>query len=669
MVKVERSGDLIDYGTFYYDHVKYLRQEGTIAIERDNYAASEIANIDVTLTIPDFATYNFKVGVYNILGVLQDQWSVTSTSQTIECDTTDFDSGVYYALLTAVRKSDGFSYDMDYDYMNINEGVYLRGTTYDGETGSTLANVDIIVTQGGVEYETQSDGDGVYDMGIINKDVTTFFNATKANYVFNNFTFTPIVNGLHQIDAYLLPDSTHITYSAQAILGLVQEYPFYQEPAEGLTVHIWNATWNDTDAVSNAGYYIFNDLEEGVYTLNVTGDGYRFPNDVEINTTGVSVTYYYFMIYPLYNLTVRAKDIDTALSLTIFEAILNEGTSDSTTGGYITFTGVEWGLHIVEAIAADYYGTSDYVYVGSDTTKYLYLTPYVSVSGGAGVYYAAHYVKFEVLEGLYFIYNNPVSDVNVSVYMENETAMANGTGTTGTDGSIVFEMVENVRYTVCFDKASWNENLTLYPKDDKYTVYIFKLSFIPTADEDLYGSVDWNFSTEEIDSDQRYFNLSYNDTLNETTELNFYIFDVNRTLLYNSTMTDTSVHDFSNITTNWTGAIFYVKFNGTHDTYGDLSELKAYDFPEGDYRISLGLEEYGAEKYYSWIAIGFLFLVGSLFSATNTKFGAVLLPGFAFVFGWMGWLTGTHLAIALPVCAVIGVLFYMSETEKEVVQG
>jgi hypothetical protein len=91
-------------------------------------------------------------------------------------------------------------------------------------------------------------------------------------------------------------------------------------------------------------------------------------------------------------------------------------------------------------------------------------------------------------------------------------------------------------------------------------------------------------------------------------------------------------------------------------------------------RVSLGFENIAgvtltkASVYYNWVSLGFLFLIGSMSSKRMTRFFAMLIPVFAGLFVWFGWLQSPTPAATIGVivmCAILGVVVYMKGSLKE----
>lgn len=667
--KLKRGDTTLAVDWFTFDFVKYGRQTGTISFDNDVYVASETAKITVSLTSPEFDIYRFYAKVYNMNSELQASWNITTTSETLEWDTTGAESGTYYVILIAQNKNTGFEYELDWDFCTISEGIRVIGRVYDAESNTPLSSVLISYKQGDSYYNTTSDASGDYELRDMSKDITTYVNAEKTNYVFNNFSFTPLVNGLYEINLYLLPDSAHITYNNTTILGLVQEYPFYQNISNA-TVNIWNeSSWHSSVTTTETGYFKFENLANGTYWMNATADRHVKSDDIEVETNNGSVKYQYFLLDPLYTLTVYAKRADTHAGLSTFSVSVDDGSKTcSTTTGSCTIDNLGYGIHKVEVSATGYYVGLKYVYVASNTTTTLYLTP-EEESGGPGVYYPKHYVRLRFQECKFLLwFCNPVVGANVNVTGGNTTM----NGTTGTDGAVGFEMTENIKYRLNVSKDDWSYTFYLYPVRDEYVYTIVTgKPTKPSIDE----GINWNFSTAEINDTHRFFNFSYNDTTNHTASLTFrvyraekdefYIYNpANRTEIYNLTLTNTNSYEFSYVAENWSGNTFVVGFNATfNDSYYEpMEEYRVYKFKRVGRLLDLGIEN---EFWYTVISLCLLFLVGAIFSALTVEVGAVVTSGFAGVLNYIGWLTYPGDKALITSAIIISILIYMNKKSKD----
>lgn len=275
---------------------------------------------------------------------------------------------------------------------------------------------------------------------------------------------------------------------------------------------------------------------------------------------------------------------------------------------------------------------------------------------GAGIQYPPHQVRIAVKDML----GRGISGVNVTAYGV-ETTMGSWswlgeilgidwgttrihnttmTGTTGTDGSVSFMMFESIRYKIHYYKpsAGINETDYLYPKEDYYTHIVGPNIFNKTTS--LHSKVSWNLTTENINTTHYSLNLTYNDTLNKTTYLEFYVLNETKNKTYNITFTGQS-----NISTGKAvlgNGTYYWGFNATHSQFGKFSEMKPVEFYGSNIKISLGFEDNmslsKAMEYYTWISITLIIVVAGMFSIRTVDFGAVMCPFIAGFFWWVGWL-------------------------------
>jgi hypothetical protein len=90
--------------------------------------------------------------------------------------------------------------------------------------------------------------------------------------------------------------------------------------------------------------------------------------------------------------------------------------------------------------------------------------------------------------------------------------------------------------------------------------------------------------------------------------------------------------------------------------------------------VSLGIEKIPGmvaskvQLYYNWISIAFIFLLGAISSKSYTRFFAVLIPVFAALFIWMGWLRSADPVSTWGIvvaCGLIGVITYMKGSVRD----
>ncbi|RLJ01909.1 MAG: hypothetical protein DRP08_05020, partial [Candidatus Aenigmatarchaeota archaeon] len=264
LVELMRNGSVVARDYFYFTWDALDKPAGTISWDKDSYASGSIAKVHVNLTDPDFSTYVYKGYVYDAYGNVKEEWTVTSADEWYEVDLNGYDAGVYYAILKIRNKNTGFEWEEAWDVASVSEEVRIEGVSYDAKSESVLGGVYVNAIQNYEDHELTTDATtGEYNISGLRVDMEIQMNASKTNHTHNNFSFTPLQNGLYEINLFLLPDVSHINVTAPAIVGLTQSYPFHQNVSYA-TVNIWNDTsWSANTTTNNMGYFAFENLSPG----------------------------------------------------------------------------------------------------------------------------------------------------------------------------------------------------------------------------------------------------------------------------------------------------------------------------------------------------------------------------------------------------------------------
>jgi PKD repeat protein len=240
------------------------------------------------------------------------------------------------------------------------------------------------------------------------------------------------------------------------------------------------------------------------------------------------------------------------------------------------------------------------------------------------------------------------------VDVENEVL----TGTTGTDGAIVFTMVESVKYRVDITDASQgiSTSITIYPKEDEIPVYIW-----PATTPPLGETVTYDLSATPLDDENTRLRLTYSDALDNTTSVTFYVTTENGTLIHSETETGKGNVTLSYEIVNVPGEVFIFGFEATHGTYGTITQDQFIRFESNRPRVDFA--PWIPLWVYNWVAIGIIVCIAAIFGFQTLKFGVVLVPVFALLFTYMEWL---DTPVLLTLCAMtLGILLYMRYSEGE----
>lgn len=657
------------------EHIEYLHPYSPgceIAFDDDIYYKGEVANISYTIFDPVHETNDYYVRVNYISGVktLMESWKITSgTTGYVEWDSTDVNEGYYLAELSIIEPGEDEGL-LAADLGVVASGILITGYTYKADSCEILGSVNVNFSQSGVWDNITSDAvTGYYELKGFNVNQEISVYASKAAYTHADFTFTPPVEVFYEIDLYLIPNT-----ESSDLYGLVTSYPLHQG-INASTVVLSNATWGDTDMTNPCGFYEFDGVVAGAYNVSASAGGY-------IGSANESLTLpirHDILLHPSITLKVRAKDVASGSFLSIFQVSVNGGVLEDSVAGTVTFDAMDWGYYELRCVANEYYVSYDYVFLVENKTITINMI-LMPTQGGMGVQYIAkHEVKFIVQDK----FGSKYEDVAVTAVViensgplewllsilgySNETYIDETTleGTTGTDGVITFHMVETLKYKVTFKNIAEgiDEVLNIYPKNDKYIVYI---------SSDLFGgSSDWlgeqpsmvgneiiiNFSTNKISEAKCYLNIVYNDNTENTNSLYLYVKTANGTIL-SSKNKNLDYYEYSYLASNISGNTFIYGIQVDHATYGTLEEAKVVHFAKRTFII-----DGWTDSYYNWSSFAICFTIAALFTGVKVKYGAVIFPIFCWLFWYIGWFTlGT---IILGIITTLGVLFYITAKGRE----
>jgi len=283
--ELTKNGQLMDYDYLYYvppSETSYL------AFNKETYTSNEIGTITYDIANPDFSSHNYYIKIFDIYGNEKKKWHVTKESGSISFDTSELGTGTYYAIL--MQYSDPV--ELAYDMTQIEEKVDIEGVSYNAKSETVLGTVNVNASQGTVWHNTTTNvTTGYYNLTDFIVDEAIQMNASKTNYIHNNFSFTPLQSGLYNIDLFLLPDENHININPPAIVGLVQSYPFYQNVSEA-TVNLWNdtiglATNNTTNSMGYFQFILDNTSMQTSDIVNETFNSSEYDTWVNLANSGI----------------------------------------------------------------------------------------------------------------------------------------------------------------------------------------------------------------------------------------------------------------------------------------------------------------------------------------------------------------------------------------------
>ena len=226
---------------------------------------------------------------------------------------------------------------------------------------------------------------------------------------------------------------------------------------------------------------------------------------------------------------------------------------------------------------------------------------------------------------------------------------------------VVFHLFEDQEYRITFINTtqSINEEITLYPRDSSYVIYVGSFTFSPSTDS-FYDNVQWYYVKNSINLTHSWLNFSYNDLENKTTFIEYWINDTNltspTTLFYTNQVYPCSsgVYHSNNIV-NASNHTYLVHFSALHPDYPCLahSGLQSISF----YTKKLIDLLFAEQWQYTVTSLCILIFLGMLFGATNAAKGSLLIILTAWFFSFIQWLPSSipgYAALVLATLLAIG---------------
>jgi hypothetical protein len=231
------------------------------------------------------------------------------------------------------------------------------------------------------------------------------------------------------------------------------------------------------------------------------------------------------------------------------------------------------------------------------------------------------------------------------------------TGTTGSDGAIVFTMVQSVKYRVQFTDLTRgiDASIDIYPQEDAVVISLW-----PATTPAQSQVVTYELTADAIDDDNTRLRLRYADAARNTTEIVFYVYDDERALVHTESSSSQNTTLTYNLANN-PGHTYYFGFYAEHSRYGNITLDKFISF--GGDRPRVDLADWIPLYAYNWAAVCIIVCVAAVFGYLSRSFGFVIVPVFGLIFTYMEWLQNP-LEITIGAL-VLGVIIYLREREGE----
>lgn len=619
--------------------------------------------------------YNVNVVKYGYTSLVTIKNENDATLYT-NSGTEDIDVRIYdaVALNISIKDNEAQYHILQYTSTSSPTGtttIYIR----DAQTGSLIPDARVIITDTSTEPPTEMVNEtlplGTKQFDLLKSTTLKYLaSATAGGYT----PIYPILFGLGDdgttIILWMSPD-TPPDVPIEEGKSLLYGYALTQgsqQPISGATVAL---DGYGSTTTTSTGFYSFVNVTPGDYSITATATTHDPLS--ETVTVAAPSTQHNMALTGQHTLTVTVKDADTLANIQNATISLSDG--QESTQNPVTFT-VDYGTYTITTAAGGYYPASQYQYVdhpGTSSATVLMTAHPEPTPAPEYPNYPPHNVRFHCIND----YGGPLANVTLSAaYLEtttpwswftdllgipssvsiNETTL---NGTTGTDGSIVFSMVETVQYALtAHDPASnLTVNFTLYPQETQYTI---QFRTRPAASAETYPIYILEAVPLEGDT-QVSLRLAYKDRDNATTSLSFWVMDDAGEYIHADTL---SLHLLG-----WTNSSYTVEnhptsytwgFDAGHATRDDISAARTITLHGSGRLVDLGFED---DFWYYLLSALWIIGLGALFSGSRVKFGAIIIPliggGIPVLIGWLPLAT----AVLVGVLTFIGVFVYMRKSE------
>lgn len=260
--------------------ILYNSAGATVSWDSNSYTQTDIGRINWNISSTHYNpnTYLYTISITDIYGNVIGNRTLTSRdgSLNVPFDSTNYPQGVYLALLYFTPITGGSSILMAGSQTEITGYVAFFGYVMNAETATTLAGVNVNVTQNnGLSSTIITSSNGSWystDPWLLGKSINVSVN--HYGYKPTLFNFTPIHARTIPYNISLKPLTP--SCNGVCISGIVRDSAFHV-PISGSTVSISNTTisFGNTTTTNVAGYYRFDNLINQ-YWYTLTGSAFGF---------------------------------------------------------------------------------------------------------------------------------------------------------------------------------------------------------------------------------------------------------------------------------------------------------------------------------------------------------------------------------------------------------
>jgi len=472
----------------------------------DGYGITASSKTNVTIKNANIMQIN-ESGTTDIIGIrfisVNDSF-ITNVNSTIISGTSSYGIFLSLALNNTLTSNTLTS--------NTSHGIHLETSSNNNLTSNIFNTNSTSITIGDIAL-TDSNNTNVFNLNDYSKPrkITFFDNLSQYNMSDNTVVYV-------STQTIILPTASR-TVNRTLVNWNQSNVSFSENWSEATT-----AQYNISGLLPLTNYQVWNDTTMD-YSYITNADGIL--TSFTINFTGVTKTLKVLQVSAIniYQpvsvsdfvsvlkdnqtiiLTIKAVDLSTGINVSIFTAYLDTNPLgvNTTTGEVIFHVSVN-AIYTVNVVAPKYTALSkDIVVVKEDKLEIFMLD--LSTIPSSIEYTTPHFVKFIFRS----IAGQKYENTSVNIY---NGSLLFSTGVTGTDGSVVFKLIQNVEYRLHIVNTvyGFNKNYTIFPTDFEYT-------FVPI----MYNTALINGFVYTLSLSSSGMNFIWNDVNNESLSVNITI--------------------------------------------------------------------------------------------------------------------------------------------------
>lgn len=320
--------------------------------------------------------------------------------------------------------------------------------------------------------------------------------------------------------------------------------------------------------------------------------------------------------------------------------------------------------------------------------SYIIVNGSETVSAGSDSY-TLHQVRFLIVDQ----FGKPIPDVVVVATAEETTGSWGWltswfgipddvdientvmNGSTGSNGALVFSMVESVKYRldISAPATSRRDAITttvfMYPLESEQMI-----TLIPDRELSSEDALEHTLWSELVDDDTIRVGLTYSDVTQNTTRLEFTVYNttvdesggiVYETLYGTSVSNPLSTQELYYDFDYMGGETLVWGFEVDHAIYGpDISKYQYITIES--LRPLIDFAPWIPLDVYNWMAIAMLVSMAAVFSYLSLKFGVVVVPIFGGLLKYWGYLICPWMIVSIAIALGIVIYARISESESDV---